>query len=150
MQTSFVGGVARAIQAWPIALILFGGVIAGIVFMFRILPSSFVPDEDQGYFFVAAQVSDTASLTVTSRFTQQLEKVILADPAVQDLGTVNGYSFIDGQQNNSAAIMFGLLALQSFSQLQQSHVYDPRDPWLGERRPWERDEDDDDSYVRRR
>ncbi len=56
--------------------------------MFRILPSSFVPDEDQGYFFVVAQVSDAASLSVTSRFTQQLEKIILADPAVQDVGTV--------------------------------------------------------------
>ncbi len=131
VQTSFVGGVARTIQAWPIALILFGGVIAGILFMFRILPSSFVPDEDQGYFFVAAQVSDAASLSVTSRFTQQLEKVILADPAVQDLGTVNGYSFIDGQQNNSAAIMFGLLkpfgeradpALSSFAALKRLNV----------------------------
>jgi len=44
VQSSFVGGVARTIQAWPIALILFGGVIAGILFMFRILPSSFVPE----------------------------------------------------------------------------------------------------------
>jgi len=65
--------------------------------------------EDQGYFFVVAQVQDTASLAVTARFTSDLEKVLLADPAVQDIGTVNGYSFIDGQQNNSAAIMFGLM-----------------------------------------
>ena len=56
-------------RVWPIALIAFGGVIAGIVFMFRILPASFVPDEDQGYFFVLAQVQDSASMQVTSRFT---------------------------------------------------------------------------------
>jgi multidrug efflux pump len=77
--------------------------------MFRILPSSFVPDEDQGYFFVVTQVQDTASLNVTARFSSELEKILLKDPAVQDVGTVNGYSFIDGQQNNSAAVMFGLL-----------------------------------------
>jgi multidrug efflux pump len=109
IQHGFVGGVGYTIRAWPIALVVFGVVIAGILFFFRILPASFVPDEDQGYFFVVAQTSDAASLNVTGRFTQQLEKIILADPAVQDLGTVNGYSFIDGQQNNSAAIMFGLL-----------------------------------------
>jgi multidrug efflux pump len=109
VQKGFVGGVARTIQAWPIALVLFGGVIAGIVLMFRILPSSFVPDEDQGYFFVIAQVPDTASLRVTSAFSAQIEKIVLADPAVADLGTVNGYSFIDGQFNNAAAIMFGLM-----------------------------------------
>jgi multidrug efflux pump len=84
-------------------------VIAGIVLMFRVLPSSFVPDEDQGYFFVVTQVQDAASLEVTARFSNELEKILLADPAVQDVGTVNGYSFIDGQQNNSAAVMFGLM-----------------------------------------
>ena len=109
LQHGFVGAAARTIQAWPIALAVFGAVIAGILFMFRILPSSFVPDEDQGYFFVVAQVQDAASLDVTGRFTTQLEQIVLKDPAVQDVGTVNGYSFIDGQQNNSAAIMFGLL-----------------------------------------
>src|SRR5690606_21644325 len=49
------------------------------------------------------------SLAVTRRFTTELEKILLDDPAVQDVGTVNGYSFIDGQQNNSAAVMFALL-----------------------------------------
>ncbi|HSU77648.1 MAG TPA: multidrug efflux RND transporter permease subunit [Burkholderiales bacterium] len=105
----YLAGAGKVIDFWPIALIAFGGVIAGILLMFRVLPSSFVPDEDQGYFFVVAQVQDSASLGVTNRFTAELEKILLKDPAVQDVGTVNGYSFIDGQQNNSAAVMFGLL-----------------------------------------
>jgi multidrug efflux pump len=109
LQKGFLGGVAATIKAWPIALVVYGVVIAGILLMFRILPSSFVPDEDQGYFFVVTQVQDAASLNVTARFSSELEKVLLKDPAVQDVGTVNGYSFIDGQQNNSAAVMFGLL-----------------------------------------
>jgi len=109
LRQRFVGGVTRVLAAWPVALAVFGGVIAGIVLMFRILPSSFVPDEDQGYFFVVTQVQDAASLDVTARFSTALEKILLKDPAVQDVGTVNGYSFIDGQQNNSAAVMFGLL-----------------------------------------
>jgi len=109
LQRGFIAGVGATLKAWPVALVVYGGVIAGVVLMFRILPSSFVPDEDQGYFFVLAQVQDSASMAVTSRFTADLEKVILKDPAVQDVGTVNGYSFIDGQNNNSAAIMFGLM-----------------------------------------
>jgi multidrug efflux pump len=109
LQKGFVGGVARTIKIWPIALIAFGGVVAGILMLFRTLPASFVPDEDQGYFFVLAQTSDAASIGVTSRFSRELENIIRNDPAVQDVGTVNGYSFIDGQQNNSAALLFGLL-----------------------------------------
>jgi multidrug efflux pump len=109
LQQAYLGGAKATLKIWPIALIAFGGVLAGILLMFRILPASFVPDEDQGYFFVLAQVQDSASMQVTSRFTAELEKLILKDPAVQDVGTVNGYSFIDGQNNNSAAVMFGLL-----------------------------------------
>jgi len=109
VQKKFLAGVDATLRAWPIALGVFVAVIAGILLMFRILPSSFVPDEDQGYFFVVTQVPDAASLDVTARFSSELEKIILADPAVQDVGTVNGYSFIDGQNNNSAAVMFGLM-----------------------------------------
>jgi multidrug efflux pump subunit AcrB len=64
LQRGYVGLVARVIQAWPLSLAVFGAVIFGIVFMFSIVPSSFVPDEDQGYFFVVAQAPDTASLNV--------------------------------------------------------------------------------------
>jgi multidrug efflux pump len=109
VQRAYLRGAEATLKLWPIALIAFGGVIAGILLMFRILPASFVPDEDQGYFFVLAQVQDSASMQVTSRFTAELEKIVLKDPAVQDVGTVNGYSFIDGQTNNSAALMFCLL-----------------------------------------
>jgi|CXWL01.1.fsa_nt_gi multidrug efflux pump len=109
IQRGFLGKVARVMHLWPVSLIAFGGVVAGILLMFRILPAGFVPDEDQGYFFVLAQVSDTASQNVTSRFSKELEQIVLQDPAVQDVGTINGFSFVDGQQNNSSALMFGLL-----------------------------------------
>src|SRR3954466_8973009 len=109
VQKKFLTGAAQVQRAWPFSLAAFGGVIAVILLLFRVLPASFVPQEDQGYFFVVAQVQDAANLSVTTRFTGEIEKILLADPAVQDVGTVNGFSFIDGQQNNSAAVMFALL-----------------------------------------
>ncbi len=108
LQHGYVGLVARVIQAWPLSLAVFGAVIAGILMMFKIVPASFVPDEDQGYFFVVAQAPDTASLNVLGDYTRKLEKVMLADPAVSDVGTVDGYSLIDGQFSNNSAILFGL------------------------------------------
>ncbi len=106
LRQGYVAGVARVIQAWPISLIIFGAAIGAILLMFRILPSSFVPDEDQGYFFVVVQAPDTASLDVVSKFTKKIEKIVAADPAVQDVATVDGYSLIDGQFTNNAAILF--------------------------------------------
>src|SRR5512135_392695 len=109
LQKGYVGVVARIVQAWPISLAAFGAVIFGIVALFRILPSSFVPEEDQGYFFIVAQAPDTASLSVVDNFTAKASKIVLEDPAVSDLGVVNGYSLIDGQFSNNSAIMFALL-----------------------------------------
>ncbi|HMA30239.1 MAG TPA: efflux RND transporter permease subunit, partial [Casimicrobiaceae bacterium] len=109
LQRGYVGVVARVVQAWPISLAAFGAVIFGIFTLFRILPSSFVPEEDQGYFFIVAQAPDSASLNVVDHFTAKAAKIVLDDPAVSDLGVVNGYSLIDGQFSNNSAIMFALL-----------------------------------------
>src|SRR4051812_16229928 len=109
VRRGYLAGAAATLRAWPLALAAFIGVLVAIVALFRILPASFVPEEDQGYFFVVAQVQDAANLAVTTRFSGEIEKILLKDPAVQDVGTVNGFSFIDGQQNNSSAVMFALL-----------------------------------------
>ncbi len=107
VRQGYIGGVSRVIDHPVPSLAMFIAVLAGIFVLFRILPSSFVPDEDQGYFFVAVGASDTSSLQVVSRLTAEAEKIALADPAVQDVATVNGYSLIDGQIQNNAAVLFG-------------------------------------------
>ena len=109
LQKGYVGGIARIIQAWPVSLAVFGAVIFGIVAMFRILPSSFVPEEDQGYFFVVVQAPDTASLDVARKLTGKAEKIISADAAIQDVAVVDGFSLIDSQFSNNASVMFVLL-----------------------------------------
>jgi len=102
----YVGAVARLIHGWPIALAAFAAVIAGIVLMFRILPGSFVPDEDQGYFFVVVEAPDTASQSVVGELADKAYRIVAADPAVQDVALVNGYSLVDSQIRNNAAVLF--------------------------------------------
>ena len=106
LTAGYAAGVARLIQGWPIALLAFGGVIAGILLLFRILPGSFVPDEDQGYFFVIVEASDTASQGYVGALAENAQRIVSADPAVQDVALVNGYSLVDGQFRNNAAVLF--------------------------------------------
>ena len=61
------------------------------------LPSSFVPDEDQGYFFAVVMAPDTASVDVVSEIMDRAQKITSADPAVQDVASIAGYSLLDGQ-----------------------------------------------------
>jgi multidrug efflux pump len=109
LRKGYLGTVARVVQAWPLSLAVFAAVLFGIVSMFKILPSSFVPDEDQGYFFVVVQAPDTASLEVSKRLTEKAAQIVSADPAVANIATVDGYSLIDAQFSNNASVIFGQL-----------------------------------------
>ena len=109
LREGYVGVVARAIRFWPVSLAVFLAILVGIVFLFRILPSSFVPDEDQGYFFVAIGAPDTANLQVVAKLAEQAQQIVSADPAVQDVASVAGYSLIDGQIQNNSAVIFASL-----------------------------------------
>jgi multidrug efflux pump len=109
LRRGYVGGVAVAMRAWPVALLVYAGILAAIVVMFRVLPSSFVPDEDQGYFFSIIVAPDTASIDVVAQIAERARGIVAADPAVQDVATVAGYSLIDGQIQNNTAVLFASL-----------------------------------------
>jgi hydrophobe/amphiphile efflux-1 (HAE1) family protein len=109
LRQGYIGGVARMIDNPVKGVAAFVAVLVAILALFRIVPSSFVPDEDQGYFFIVASAPDSANLSVVSRLTEEVEKIVLADPAVADVATVNGYSLIDGQFQSNAAVVFGSL-----------------------------------------
>jgi multidrug efflux pump len=106
VRQGYIGGVARVIGNPVKGVAAFIAVLVAILVMFRIVPSSFVPDEDQGYFFVAAMAPDSASQGVIGDLTRDVDRIVMADPAVQDVATVNGYSLIDGQFQNNAAVLF--------------------------------------------
>ncbi|MFZ0117418.1 MAG: efflux RND transporter permease subunit, partial [Xanthobacteraceae bacterium] len=68
----------------------------GTGWLARIVPTGFLPEEDQGAFFVEVQLPDAASLNRTSRVVEQVESMIRDRPWTQNVITVTGYSLIDG------------------------------------------------------
>jgi HAE1 family hydrophobic/amphiphilic exporter-1 len=58
------------------------------------LPSSFLPDEDQGYVYVNMQLPKSASLDRTSAAAKQVEQVLANTPGVQYTTTVGGFSLL--------------------------------------------------------
>jgi hydrophobic/amphiphilic exporter-1 (mainly G- bacteria), HAE1 family len=66
---------------------------AGIFFGSR-LPSSFLPDEDQGYLYINMQLPDAASLERTSAAAGQVEQILANTPGVQYTTSVVGFSLL--------------------------------------------------------
>jgi HAE1 family hydrophobic/amphiphilic exporter-1 len=93
--------VVRGALAWKWAvLVLF---IAGLAATWRIsqvVPTSFVPDEDEGYFITVVQAPPGASLEYTDNVARQAEKILYADPDVGSAFSVMGFSFSGAAPNN--------------------------------------------------
>ena len=92
-----------------IGMLLFGGVLAATVFLFSIVPGSFVPEEDQGYIFTASIMPDAASMERTVKVSDDTVKTMLKNPAMQAIAQIDGYSIIDSQNKTNSALMFAAL-----------------------------------------
>jgi multidrug efflux pump subunit AcrB len=67
--------------------------IAGVFFAGR-LPSSFLPDEDQGYVYINMQLPNAASQERTSAAAAQVEKILANTPGVEYTTSVIGFSLL--------------------------------------------------------
>lgn len=86
-----------------VAVLVFAGGIFGVS---RITPTGFLPEEDQGAFFIAVQLPDAASVARTSEVTKQVETLLKQIPAIEHVLSIIGFSLLDGgNQPNSAFIV---------------------------------------------
>ncbi|HFO2534510.1 TPA: efflux RND transporter permease subunit [Yersinia enterocolitica] len=78
------------------------------------LPTSFLPEEDQGYFFVSLQLPDGASLNRTQAVMDQMYQQVTANDAVEDVIKITGFSLLSG--NNSSNAGFAIVMLKPWGQ----------------------------------
>ncbi|WP_136797474.1 efflux RND transporter permease subunit [Desulfosediminicola ganghwensis] len=102
----YINGVKFLINHTFIGIALFCCVVAATVFLFKTLPSSFVPEEDQGYFFTINIMPDAASQERTTLVSNRATEILRANPAVDSVFQVDGYSLIDSQNKTNASAIF--------------------------------------------
>ncbi len=103
----YTHGVAWLIRRGVVGLLLFGAMVAAAVFMWRIVPGSLVPDEDQGFFISAVFLPDGATLERTQKVVEQVEAAVRSNPANKDVVAFTGFDFIgSGGFRNNAATLF--------------------------------------------
>jgi len=70
------------------------------------LPGSFLPEEDQGYVFLALQLPDASSLERTDQACRKIEDFLSKTPGVQYTTSVIGFSLLSLAQNTYSAFFF--------------------------------------------
>jgi multidrug efflux pump len=107
----FYGRTLRWVLGWQLATLLVAAATLGVtIFLFFVIPKGFFPIQDTGVIQGVSEAAQSVSFPEMSRQQQQLTKVILQDPAVDNLSSFIG---IDGTNTtlNSGRILINLKPL---------------------------------------
>jgi len=88
---------------------VFALIVAGAYGLSRAIPTTFLPVEDQGYFFVIVQLPDGASLQRTDAVAQQVRDILQATPGVRIAGFISGLNFLTNAAQSNSAVEFAIL-----------------------------------------
>ena len=92
-------GVARMLPRAARYLVIYVAIVGAAVMVYQRLPTSFLPNEDQGTMLVNVQLPPGATQERTRAVMQQVEGFMLKQPEVQSMVAVLGYSFAGLGQN---------------------------------------------------
>ena len=96
----YVALLRGALRLRLVMILLFAGGLFATWSVFQAVPSSFVPQEDEGYFMCIVQAPAGASLEYTTDIAKKAEQIIYADKDVAAAFAVMGFSFGGPAPNN--------------------------------------------------
>ena len=102
----YVGWSEGLIHRSGLSLVLLAAAAALALLIASRLPSSFLPEEDQGYVYINVQLPNAASLPRTSDYCKRVEKVLAKTPGVKYYTTVLGFSLLSQAQSTYNALFF--------------------------------------------
>jgi hydrophobe/amphiphile efflux-1 (HAE1) family protein len=101
----YAGGVRRLVRLSALSILLVIVFAGGIFGISRITPTGFLPEEDQGAFFIAVQLPDGASVSRTSAVVKQVEDILQDLPGRDHTLSIIGFSLLDGANEPNSAFM---------------------------------------------
>ena len=121
MQIRYAGGVWFILKRSVMSLAVFGLLLLLIWGLFKQVPGSFLPEEDQGYFITIVQLPDGASKERTIKVLEKVEGYFQSIPSVHSTDTLAGQNFIFNTRGTNQATMF--IPLHHWDERQAAHEH---------------------------
>ena len=110
VRDGYAAVVARLVRVAVLGLVLLAVVLYGIVAVGSRTPTGFLPQEDQGAFFVELKLPEGASLNRTREVALQVEEAIGRLPGIKYVSTVSGFSQLSALAQSNSAFFIVTLA----------------------------------------
>ncbi|WP_238257905.1 efflux RND transporter permease subunit, partial [Methylorubrum podarium] len=118
VRDGYGAAVGRIVRLSVLGLVLTGVAAYGTVQLAKITPTGFLPEDDQGAFFVVVQLPEGASVGRTSEVVTRAEAILREEHAVADTTSVIGLNFIDNYSQGNAAFL--VVTLKSFEERKEA------------------------------
>lgn len=106
VMTSYKQGVERIALRLKLTIFIVVIIIAGFAIVWRVLPSGFLPEEDQGYLMIAVNTPPSSSLQVTQKAINQVDAIVRARKDVESDAVVAGFDMLSGTANTASGVVF--------------------------------------------
>ncbi len=104
---AYTRNVTGVIKRKNVVLTLFSAGLVLTYWIYTIVPSGFLPEEDQGYFITLVQAPEGVSLNYTENVLEKVEEIMKQQPEIESIFAVGGFSFSGATPNNG--LIFTLL-----------------------------------------
>ncbi len=117
--TRYGATIGKVVTRWRTTIALVAIMAVAIVAMLKILPSGFLPEEDQGFFTISVTAPDNIALARTEQIMAKVDSVTKATlPIVESTGVVSGFNMISGVAATNCGVVF--VKLTDFSERKMS------------------------------
>jgi len=99
MSAGYARSIHVVLRLRYLMIFLFLAGLAATVYMYRTVPTAFVPQEDQGYIIMQVQAPPGASLSYTSHLAEQAQAILGQEPEAAGSFAVSGFSFSGSAAN---------------------------------------------------
>ncbi len=101
--------VRRLVRVSILSLVALAAVVVATGALFKVTPTGFLPQEDQGAFFAQIALPQGASVNRTNEVVRQAEQILSATPGITGVTSITGFDFLNSlAQSNSAFLVMTL------------------------------------------
>jgi multidrug efflux pump len=108
----YIKSLRYVVRYAAITLLIYGGLVYLAYNVFKVVPTGFIPTQDQGFLIVNVQMPDASSIERTETVVTRLAALARATRGVEDAMAVSGFSILS--RSNSSAAGFLFLRLRPF------------------------------------
>jgi len=107
--TGYTWIVGRFLRVSALVLVVYGGLLYLTSWSLERMPTGFIPNQDQGYLYVVAQLPDSASLARTEEAMAKIDQIVRSTKGVAHTLRTSGMSFVMGANGSHLGNMFVIL-----------------------------------------